>query len=258
MGFPPRRYGSRFDWRSFITPAIKTLVLTCTGVFLMQTLVRLFGGAQAEGLLVQWFGLVPRLATHGFLWQLFTYMFLHAGIGHLLFNMLFLWMFGRDVERTWGKRRFYTYFFLTGVGAGVITVIVKTLLDPAGTGSAAIPTIGASGAIYAVILAAAVLFPHSQVWLIPFPVTIPMWVYALVAGAIEFFATLGSTGDNVSHVCHLGGMLVGYLYLRRDSYLYRFRNRYSDWRRRRLRSKFETYQRKHRDEPPSRPDQWVN
>ena len=104
-----------------------------------------------------------------------TYLFLHDGIWHLLFNMLFLYFFGMDLERTWGTRRFYEYFFLTGIGAGLINVLIKTLLDPHGTGfSFAIPTIGASGAIYGVLLAAGIMFPDRQVWLIPFPITIPM------------------------------------------------------------------------------------
>ena len=77
-------------------------------------------------------------------------------------------------------------------------------------------------------------------------------------GAIEFFGTLGATGDNISHISHLGGMLVGYLYLRRGSFLYRMRNRLLDWKRRRMRRKFEVYVRDHQDKPPSRPDHWVN
>jgi membrane associated rhomboid family serine protease len=167
-------------------------------------------------------------------------------------------MFGCDIERAWGRRRLYNYFFLTGVGAAFVNVLVKTIIDPQGLGSASIPTIGASGAIYGILLAAAILFPDRRIWLIPFPVMIPMKIYVLGAGAIEFFSTLGATGDNVSHVTHLGGMLVGYLYLRRGSWFYRLRNGFSDWRRLRARRKFEVYMRKNRDEPPSRPDNWVN
>jgi membrane associated rhomboid family serine protease len=137
-------------------------------------------------------------------------------------------------------------------------VIVKVAMDPHGLGTATTPTIGASGAIFGVLLAAAVMFPHQRVFLFPFPVAITMRVFVLIMGVIEFFGTLGAGGDNVSHVCHLGGMLVGYLYLRRGSYLYSYRNRYADWKRRRLMSRFEVYKRKHRDEPPQPPDNWVN
>ena len=258
-----RRYstqtsGFQFDWDWSITPAIKVLVLTCAAVFLAQELSRVIFGPAGWNFWLLYFGLVPRYAIHGFLWQPFTYLFLHATIWHILINMFVLWMFGRSVERAWGQRRFYIYYFLCGIGAGVINVIVKTILDPHGVGSALIPTIGASGAIYGILIAAAVLFPHQRVLLIPFPVAISMRVYVGIMAAIEFFGTLGAGGDNVSHVCHLGGMLVGYLYLRRGSYLYAYRNRISDWKRRRMISKFEVYKRKHRDEPPPPPDNWVN
>src|SRR5437016_11716961 len=119
------------------------------------------------------------------------------------------------------------------------------------------PTIGASGAIFGILMANAVLFPDRRIWLIPLPVTIPMRPYVAVMGAIEFFSTIGSGGDNVSHVCHLGGMLVGYLYLRRGSFLYNVRNTVSDWQHKRNRKRFEVYI-KHKKEPPSRPDNWVN
>lgn len=108
------------------------------------------------------------------------------------------------------------------------------------------------------LLAVAVIMPHRQVYLIPFPVTISMRIFVIAMGAIEFFSTFGATGDNVSHVCHLGGMLAGYIYIRRGSFLYNFRNYFSDWQRRRLRKRFETYSRDHRDKPPSNPDSWVN
>jgi rhomboid family protein len=240
----------------WITPAIRNLVLACTGVFVVQELVNAFIGPQAWGWLNYQFGLVPYLVTHRlYIWQPVTYLFLHGGLWHLVINMLFLWMFGCDIERAWGARRTYEYFFLTGVGAGLINVFVKTI----GIGSAMVTTIGASGAIYGILLAAAILFPDRQIWLIPFPVMIPMRIYALGLGAIAFFSALRSdTGDSISHVAHLGGMLVGYLYLRRGSWFFRARNSFSDWRRVRARRKFEVYMRKHRREPPSRPDHWVN
>jgi rhomboid family protein len=248
----------RMGWNNFITPAIRNLVIACAGVFLLQELLSLFNPAAAYGF-IRTFGLVPYGVTHLFLlWQPVTYLFLHGGIWHIVINMFFLWMFGVDVERAWGSRRFYKYFFLTGIGAGLINVLVKTIMDPSGAGSSTIPTIGASGAIFAVLLAAAMLFPDRQIWLIPFPVTIPMKIYVLAAVAIEFFATLGTGGDNVSHVTHLGGLLIGYLYLRRGSWFFRLRNGMSDWQRKRARRKFEVYMRKHNDEPPSRPDHWVN
>ena len=109
------------------------------------------------------------------------------------------------------------------------------------------------------LIAAGILFPDRQVWLIPFPIMIPMKL--LVAGsiAIEFFLSLEVPGDKVSHIAHLGGALVGYLYLRRGLFLYRFRNDYLDWKRKRARRKFEVYMRDHKNDPPgSSDDRWVN
>jgi membrane associated rhomboid family serine protease len=121
-------YGTRripFDWRGFITPGVKLLVLVCTGVFLAQTLAELLMGLAATSWINHFFGLVPLGPIPGLrIWQPFTYIFLHGGIWHLLFNMLFLWMFGRELELVWGKRRFLNYFFLCGVGAGLINVFV--------------------------------------------------------------------------------------------------------------------------------------
>jgi len=250
--------GYRMRLGGWVTPAVRNIIIACTAVFLAQTALTLFSRGAATALLRE-FGLVPHQFTHGLrLWQPFTYILLHGGLWHLLFNMLALWMFGCDIERSWGRRRFYNYFFLTGIGSGLINVLVKTIMDPGGLGSAQIPTIGASGAIYGILLAAAILYPDRRIWLIPFPVMIPMKIYVMGIGAIAFFSSLGSTGDNVSHVTHLGGMLVGYLYLRRGSWFFRARNSISDWQRMRARRKFEVYMRKHRDEPPSRPDHWVN
>ncbi|MGH9681696.1 MAG: rhomboid family intramembrane serine protease [Candidatus Acidiferrales bacterium] len=261
----PRYYGSRIRWGDVFTPAIRNIILACTGVLLLQTLLKLFFSPEVTIWFQDEFGLVPLAVTHLLrVWQPVTYLFLHAGIWHLAINMLFLYFFGVDLERAWGTRRFYAYYFLTGVGAGLINVLVKTALDPHGTGiSVAIPTIGASGAIYGVLIAAAIMFPDRQVWLFPFPITIPMKL--LVAGSIiiEFFLSLEVGGDNVSHVTHLGGALVGYLYLRRGLFLYRMRNGYLDWKRRRAKRKFDVYLRDHKNDPPggsagSSDDRWVN
>ena len=257
----PGSFGPRVNWGGMLTPAIRNIVIACTGVFFIQTLTRLLLPLEYTALLNHIFGLVPWYVTRRlFVWQLGTYLFLHASIWHLLFNMLFLYFFGMDLERTWGTQRFYQYYFLTGIGAGCINILIKSILDPHGTGiSFTVPTIGASGAIYGVLIAAGIMFPDRQVWLFPFPISIPMKL--LVAGSIviEFFLSLDVGGDNVSHVTHLGGALVGYLYLRRGLFLYRFRNDYLDWKRRRARRKFEVYMRDHKNEPPrDSDDRWVN
>jgi rhomboid family protein len=154
MGSFPRGYARRFNWRGFLPPAMRMLVISCAAVFLLQELSAMIWGQRGWNFWLTWFGLVPAEVIHGFFWQLFTYLFLHGGLWHILLNLLVLWMFGADLERLWGARRFLTYYFICGVGAGVVNVIVKLLLDPTGKGSAGLPTIGASGAIYGVLIAA--------------------------------------------------------------------------------------------------------
>lgn len=249
----------RFNWRALVTPGVRVILYACTGVFVLQTLVGLLYGRIALYRIDQWLGLIPYAVIHGLrIWQLFTYIFLHAGIGHLLINMFVLWMFGRELDSLWGTRRFLNYFFLCGVGAGLIILVVKTIPVFFGYRPESIPTIGASGAIFGVLIANAVLFPDREVYIIPFPVSLPMRAYVAIMVAVEFFLTLGSSGDGVSHICHLGGGLIGWLYLRRDSFLYRVRNGYTDWRVQRTRKRFQVYLNRHKNEPPSRPDRWVN
>ena len=261
MGSSFRAPRIRFDWRSFITPAVKILVLTCAGVFLLEVLLKLLFSPGALAWFLHEFGLVPSGVVPGLrIWQPVTYIFLHdhRTAWHLLINMLMLWMFGRELELVWGKRRFLNYFFLCGIGAGVINVIVECVPLLWHRQPSDIPTIGASGAIFGILNANAILFPDRQIWLFPLPIMIPMRPFVAVMGVIEFFATLGSTGDGVSHFCHLGGMLVGWLYLRRGSFLYRVRNEMADWRYQRNRKRFEVYMKKNKENPPSNPDHWVN
>src|ERR1700676_1598425 len=249
----------RFNWRSFITPAVKILVLTCAGVFVLQELIQIFRPLGETAWIYHEFGLVPLGIFPGLrIWQPFTYIFLHGGLWHLLINMLMLWMFGRELELVWGKKRFLNYFFLCGVGAGLIEVIVKFIPLLWGDRPSDVPTIGASGAIFGILIANGILFPDRQIWLFPLPIMIPMRPFVAVMAAIEFFSTLGASGDKVSHVCHLGGMLIGWLYLRRGSFLFRFRNEVADWKYQKNKKRFEVYMKKSKSEPPSRPDHWVN
>lgn len=263
MGMESRRYtfGPRFGGGGaggWITPAIKELFFLNVGVFLLQTLITIVYPGSALWIFRN-FGLVPSdVVFSGKIWQPFTYLFLHGGLWHLLLNMLVLWMFGCDIERAWGRIRFYRYYLITGVGAALCIVLIKFAASIGGISRSDIPTVGASGAIFGVLIAAAILFPDRQVWLFPFPVTLPMRAFAFIMGLIAFFGSLGSSGDGISHVAHLGGMLVGYIYLRRGTHFFRLRNTYSDWQRRRLQRRFEVYKRRHQQEPPSRPDDWLN
>lgn len=265
MSYGFRNYGGGFRLGGLLTPAIKLLLIANVAVFVVHHLfvAWLF---QAPGVIafMRWFGLVPSEAIGGLrVWQPFTYLFLHGDLWHLLINLFVLWMFGSDLERMWGPRRFLKYFLMTGIGAGLLNIAVKYAValfssSPAATFGLSIPTIGASGAVYGVLLAAAMFFPERQVFLFPFPIMIPMRIYVIIIGAIAFYSSLRAPGDGISHVTHLGGMVVGYFYIRRGSFFFGVRNRYHDWRRRRLRRKFEVYLRRKQGAPPPRPDDWTN
>jgi len=254
-----KSYRVSFDF--YITPAVKLLLIANFAVYIFEALLYHFSGVPAYMELLKWFGLVPALFFY--VWQPFTYLFLHDvnSIWHILTNMFMLWMFGRELELVWGRNRFLRYYFLTGVGAGLINVVVK--LSPAlfGLGvpkSAYIPTIGASGAIFGILVACAILFPDRRVYIIPFPVAISMRTVVIAMTVLTFLGTFGLEDDKISHLCHLGGLAIGYVYLRRGSFLYSLRNSYTDWQSKRTRRRFEVYMSKHRKDPPSRPDNWVN
>ena len=249
----------RFSFNLYITPAVQWLLIANVAVYLFEILLQTFSGASAYNWFVGHFGLVPSAVVPGLrIWQPVTYMFLHdaSTIWHILSNMFVLYMFGRELELAWGRTRFLQYYFLTGIGAGLINVLVKDALFW-GQPSADIVTIGASGAIFGVLLACAILFPDRQVILFPIPIKMSMRTFVLIMTALEFLGTFGFGGDNISHICHLGGMLVGYVYLRRGSFLYSVRNSVTDWKIQRNRKRFQVYMNKHK-EPPSSPDRWVN
>ena len=239
----------------FFPPGVKWLLIINIALFIiyflvMHTIVR----HPAEDPFL-YFGLIPRMVVQVFgLYQLFTYMFLHSpwGFWHILLNMLMLWMFGADLERAWGTRRFLQYYFLCGVGAGVSVVIGNALFGTLDT-----RTIGASGAIYGVLLAFGLLFPNTTV-LFSFLFPIKAKYFVMILGAIAFLSTIGASGSSVSHVAHLGGMVFGYLYLRsgftRVDLIGPLRRQYQDWRIQRARRKFQVYLRK----KDSDRDPWVH
>src|ERR1700724_1954170 len=248
----------RFSFNLFITPGFKWLLIAKAAVYIFEVLLQTFSGPSAYTWFIGHFGLVPSAVFPGLrIWQPFTYLFLHENFWHILTNMFVLFMFGRELELGWGRNKFLQYYFLTGVGAGLINVILKTVPLFWGQSPSDVPTIGASGAIFGVLLACAILFPDRQVVMFPIPIKMSMRTFVIIMTALEFLGTFGLGGDNISHICHLGGMLVGYIYLRRGSFLYSVRNTVTDWKMQRNKKRFQVYMNKHKD-PPSRPDRWVN
>jgi membrane associated rhomboid family serine protease len=240
-----RRYGSSIDFGfGGLTPVVRNLLIANVAVFVLAIVLGFLG----YGGIVQLGMLTPYLVTHDlFLWQVVTYMFLHDGFFHILFNMFALWMFGSELERTWGQSRFLFYYFLTGIGAGITCV----LLSP----SSIVATLGASGAIYGLLLAYGMLFPDRMIFLY-FLIPIRAKYFVMIMGAIEFLSALATPGSLVSHVAHLGGMLFGFLYLRGQPLYLEGRNRYYRWRRLRLQKAFTVYMNK-KDRDQERRGPWV-
>ena len=161
-------------------------------------------------------------------YQLVTYMFMHGGFTHILFNMYAVWVFGSILERVWGSSRFLLFYIVTGVGAGLVQELVQYLYYSMNLaqytqvnmgGGLIVPmaeylnlwtTVGASGAVYGILLAFAMTFPNEQLFMIPFPFPIKAKYFVMIFGALELFTGLSNNvGDNVAHFAHLGGMIFG-------------------------------------------------
>ena len=188
------------------TDAIRILISINFIVYVFQSL------AGKEDIFFRLFGLVPTsFITELMLWQPFTYMFFHApfysniGISHILLNMLGLWVFGRELEQAWGKEKFLKYYFLTGVGSGLITFLFQ--MDSSS------PVIGASGAVYGILLAYGLSYPNRMLYIWGLIPIRSMWL-VIIMGSIAFFGLLGKA-DGISHVTHISGMLVGYVLLKK-------------------------------------------
>jgi membrane associated rhomboid family serine protease len=187
-------------------------------------------------------GLRPSAVLGGAIWQLATYMFLHGGLLHIVFNMLALWMFGAELERIWGTRYFLKFYFATGIGAAVTTVIVALLPFSFAAPVMYSVTIGASGAIYGLLLAYAMYFPERPIYMyLLFP--IPAKYFVLIMGAISFYSSISGTNGGVAHATHLGGLIVAYLFLKgtRVHPLAELKYRYVKWKLNRARKKFDVY-----------------
>ncbi|MDX2180632.1 MAG: rhomboid family intramembrane serine protease [Bryobacteraceae bacterium] len=249
MGFADRSYAPRGFGVGGVPPGVKLLLLANIAVFVLFFFESRFG----PGLMFRFFSLAPSRWIE--LWRPLTYLFLHDAndIWHILLNMLMLYMFGAPVEQIWGRDRFLRYYFLCGVGAG-LCVLAAGLI----TGDMR-PTIGASGAIFGLILAFGVLLKDAPV-MFSFLFPIPAKYAAMIFGAIEFFALFGRGGSGVSHIAHLGGMVIGFFYIRSGldkramrrstssrGLLVGIQDAYKRWKLERAKRKFEVYMRKNRE-----------
>jgi membrane associated rhomboid family serine protease len=218
-----------------ITPAVKWIIWANVAGFVLSLIFR-------PTLMV--LGLKPEAVfERAWIWQPATYMFLHAGLFHILFNMLGIWMFGVELERLWGTRFFVRYYAITGVGAAITTLLVSLLPFSITAASYVAVTVGASGALYGLLMAYAMYFPDRPILMfLVFPV--PAKYFVIIIGAISFLSATGAGGaTGVAHTAHLGGMIFGYLYLRngRGGFTAELKYRYLKWKMNRLRRKFDVY-----------------
>ncbi len=197
--------------------------------FVSMLVLNQMGAANLNSL----FGLHFFMAQDFHLYQLVTYMFMHGGWEHIILNMFMLWMFGAVMERVWGPRRFIFYYIFCGIGAGLMQEIAQFVYvwlfgfsQPVGFFEAftamrqnalelnGLTTVGASGAIYSLLLAFGMMFPEEKMFIIPIPVPIKAKWMVMGSIAIELFSALASPGDQVAHVAHLGGMIFGFFLIR--------------------------------------------
>lgn len=208
----------------------KNLLIVNVVVFLATYLFRNMGVDLNNVLGLHFF-----LAPDFHIYQLFTYMFAHGGFSHIFFNMFALWMFGCIVERTWGPKKFLTYYIVCGVGAGLFQELAQfaqfyliaseqlphfTLAQTMKVADANAAflnlwtTVGASGAVYGILLAFGMLYPEERIFIFPLPVPIKAKWFVMGYAAIELFMAYSSTGDGVAHLAHLGGMVFGFFLIR--------------------------------------------
>ena len=192
-----------------ITPIVKHFIIINVIMFALTLL--------AENFMLEKFALFYFNSPFFKPYQLISYIFMHGGFMHILFNMYSLYIFGSVLESVWGGKKFFIYYMVTGIGAALFHLFITYLriesgvLDP--YLSSIIPMVGASGAIYGLLLAYGVLFPNNVLTLFFPPVSLKAKYMVFVFGGLEFLLGVGGSGDGVAHFAHLGGMLFGFVIL---------------------------------------------
>lgn len=191
-----------------LPPITRALLIANIAVFLLQQLL-------GDTIMTVYFALWPLgpdasdgTVTVGFrVWQLVTYAFMHGNLMHLLFNMLALFMFGGQIERLFGEKQFLLYYFVCLLTAGLCQIAFMYFFE----NGQMFPTVGASGAIFGLLLAFGMMYPHEKIMLMLIPVPMPAWLFVTGYAALELFFGITGTQAGVAHFAHLGGMLGGYL-----------------------------------------------
>jgi membrane associated rhomboid family serine protease len=234
------------------TPWVRRIIIACVGIYFLQVVL----GAIApgvRGILELYGGLTPTLVLHyGMIWQLITYSFLHAGVGHVLINMLMLWMFGAQQEQDWGSKKFLEFYLWCVAGAALTTIAVA--YSPIPGVSPGTSTIGASGGVYGVLAAFGLLYGDREIFMFPLPFMMKAKYMVLIMVFLVVIATF-QPSQGVANFAHLGGLLFGFLYIKfmprrgltfgASEQYFNVRNSYYRWKRRRAARKFEVYMSKH-------------
>lgn len=250
------------------TRTIKMLIGINVAVYFLTLLMGVAGQGDAVRGFYATFSLVPsQIIHHWAIWQVVTYSFLHAGLLHILFNMLTLWMFGSNLETYWGRRQFLEFYFFCVIAAALVTIAAAYGLNGILGLTPTTATVGASGGIYGLLLAFGYLFGEQEIFMFPLPFTMKAKYMVAILILIAVAGALGDVGGT-ANVAHLGGALFGYLYLkflpRRglvfgfSESLYGVRNSYHRWKRRRAARKFQVYMRKHQHDPKEYFDEYGN
>jgi membrane associated rhomboid family serine protease len=237
------------------TKAVKWLILANAAVYLLLELLKAvvpsLGGALTLGL-----ALIPAYVMHGWIFQLVTYSFVHAGVLHILFNMLGLWMFGAQLESDWGHRRFLEFYFFCVIGAALTTIAIS--YTGVGGVEPQTPTVGASGGVLGILMAFGMLYGNQEIMLFPIPFSIRAKYFVAGVAFITLVEAISASGtgrgSNVAYFAHLGGLLFGFLYVKfmpkrglaygASEQYFSVRNSYYRWKRRRAARKFEVFMRK--------------
>lgn len=197
MRYQQQNYSPNTQFTVF-PPAIKHLLII-NALFFVAITTPIVGE-----FLYKYGALWPWASGYFMPWQLVSYLFLHGGLGHIFFNLFALWMFGQAIENLWGTKRFAIYYFLTGIGAGIIQLLVES----------GRPTIGASGAVYGILLAFGMMFPNRRIMLLFFPYPIKAKYFVAIFGLFELLNGISSTASDVAHFAHLGGLVFGFVLIR--------------------------------------------
>jgi membrane associated rhomboid family serine protease len=193
-------------------PVIRYVLLINVAVFILQYFVLeliFVGGYPLSAYFMKYFALHPSNYSFSFIeysfwpWQLLTFQFMHGGLWHLFFNMFAIWMFGMELENTWGSRRFLFYYLLTGIGAGLVQLAVSS--DP---------TIGASGGVFGVLLAFGMMNPERKIFIFPIFIPIKAKYFVMIYAGLELFLGITGTADGVAHLAHVGGAAMGFLLIK--------------------------------------------